>query len=296
MNNVTLRQLRYFHILSREGHFGRAAEAAAISQPALSMQIRELEENLGIQLFERTARRVRLTGFGEAFATRVEGVLQSVDELEEMARTSTGRLAGRFRMGIIPTIAPYLLPDIMASLNRALPDLDLNIRESQTARLIDELIAGKLDMALVALPVSQASLHEEKLFEEEFVLVRSKSDEHLPVPPADELREMRLLLLEEGHCFREQALAFCSLQSIRPREMLDGSSLSTLVQLVSSGLGITLIPEMAIKVETRSAPVSTARFPKPAPSRSIGMVWRKTSPMAADYMRIADLVRQALGH
>lgn len=296
MNQITLRQLRYFHILSREGHFGRAAEAAAVSQPALSMQIKELEENLDVQLFERTARRVRLTGFGEAFAARVEGVLQSIDELEDMARTSGGRLAGRFRMGIIPTIAPYLLPGIMETLNNALPDLDLNIRESLTAKLIDELIAGRLDVALVALPVSQASLHEEELFDEEFVLVRAKTDEHLPVPPADELREMRLLLLEEGHCFREQALAFCSLQSIRPREMLDGSSLSTLVQLVSAGLGITLIPEMAIPIETRSAPVSTARFADPAPRRSIGMVWRKTSPMAADYTKVANLVRQASGY
>ena len=290
MNFLTLRQLRYFHVLAQEGHFGRAAESASISQPALSMQIKELEEGLGIQLFERTARQVRLTAFGELFSDRAVEILRSVDELEDLARVSKGQLSGRFRLGIIPTIAPYLLPAVMQKLSADLPGLNLNVRESQTSNLINELIAGQLDVAIVALPVSEKSLVERALFEEEFMLVRPRSDADLPIPSSDQLPEMRLLLLEEGHCFRDQALAFCNLQSLRPREMLDGSSLSTLVQLVDAGMGITLIPEMALEVETGSANVATAKFGPPVPKRTIGMVWRAKNPIAEQLSEIANML------
>ena len=241
------------------------------------MQIKELEEVLGAVLIERGARQVRLTKFGEEAVLRVRDILRSVDELGDFARASRDRLSGRLRIGMIPTIAPYLLPTIIADLTRAHPELEIHVREAMTSKLIHELAEGRLDTAIVALPVSEPSLTEVALFAENFLLVRPGEDEATPVPSAETLREMRLLLLEEGHCFRDQALSFCNMQSSAPREVLDASSLSTLVQMVGAGMGVTLIPEMAVAVETRSAPVSVARFKDPQPSRTIGMIWRKTS-------------------
>jgi len=291
MINFTLRQLRYFDALARHGHFGRAAEASAISQPALSMQIRELEETLGTPLFDRGARRVALTHFGEEFATRVRDILRSVDELADLARAAQDGLVGRLRIGVIPTIAPYLLPSLIGALTARHAGLDIHVRETLTPRLIRELAEGRLDTAIVALPVSEPSLTEVTLFSEDFVLVRPAADAARPVPGAEALRTMRLLLLEEGHCFRDQALSFCALNATMPRELLDGSSLSTLVQMVGAGIGVTLIPEMAVPVETRSANVSVAHFAAPQPSRRIGMVWRKSSPLASQLMQLADVVR-----
>lgn len=290
MNSLTLKQLRYFEALARHGHFGHAAQACAISQPALSMQIKELEEALGAVLVERGPRRLRLTSFGEQAAERARDILRAVDELGDLARASGEQLVGRLRLGVIPTVAPYLLPKIVGALAEAHPALEVRVRETVTPRLIAELDEGRLDAALVALPVSEPSLTEVALFAENFVLVRPGADDGKPVPSAEMLREMRLLLLEEGHCFRDQALAFCKMRTAPPREVLDASSLSTLVQMVGAGIGVTLIPEMAVPVETRSASVSVARFPAPEPSRTIGMVWRRTSPLAGQLEQIAGEV------
>jgi LysR family hydrogen peroxide-inducible transcriptional activator len=293
MNNLTFKQLRYFEALARHGHFGRAADACAISQPALSMQIKELESELGAALFERGARQVRLTGFGEAFALRVRDILRSADELQDLARVSQDGLVGRLRIGVIPTVAPYLLPAIIGNLTRTYAGLDLHVRETVTGKLIGELAEGRIDAAIVALPVSEPSFAEVALFAEDFVLVRPGEDEGKPVPNGETLSKMRLLLLEEGHCFRDQALSFCNRHSAQPRELLDGSSLSTLVQMVSAGIGVTLIPEMAVTVETRSASVSVARFENPRPSRTIGMIWRRTSPLASQLLQISEVVRRS---
>ncbi len=295
MNNLTLRQFRYFDALARHGHFGRAADACAISQPALSMQIKELEETLATELFERGGRQIRLTSFGEEFAVRVRDILRSVNELGDLARASRDRLVGRLRIGVIPTVAPYLLPTIIGNLTRLHGGLDIHVRETLTAKLIQELGDGRLDTAIVALPVSEPSLTEVALFAENFVLVRPSEDEGKPVPDREALREMRLLLLEEGHCFRDQALSFCNPGAALPRELLDGSSLSTLVQMVSAGIGVTLIPEMAVAVETRSASVCVAPFRRPQPSRTIGMIWRKSSPLAGQLTQISEVVRQSAG-
>jgi LysR family hydrogen peroxide-inducible transcriptional activator len=291
MINLTLKQLRYFEALAHHRHFGKAAEACAISQSALSQQIKELEGALGSALFERSARQIDLTSFGEEFAPRVREILRSVDELSDLARASQDRPVGRLRIGVIPTIAPYLLPNIIGHLTRLYPDLDIHVRETITPKLLHELAAGKIDTAIVALPVSEPAFTEIALFQEDFVLVRPSEDSDKPIPNIETLREMRLLLLEEGHCFREQALSFCQMHASMPRELLDGSSLSTLVQMVGSGIGVTLIPEMAIGVETRSASVSIARFNTPTPSRTIGMIWRKTSPLTQQLSQIADVVR-----
>jgi LysR family transcriptional regulator, hydrogen peroxide-inducible genes activator len=257
----------------------------------LSMQIKDLEDALGAVLLERSPRQVALTTFGEEAAPRVRDILRLVDELEDLARASRDRLAGRLRIGMIPTIAPYLLPEVIGNLTRMHPELDIHVRETLTPKLIEELADGRLDTAIVALPVSEPSLVEVALFSEHFLLVRPGEDEGKPVPSSKMLRTMRLLLLEEGHCFRDQALSFCNMQSSPPREVLDASSLSTLVQMVSAGIGVTLIPEMAVAVETRSASVSVTRFKNPQPSRTIGMVWRKTSPLAGQLMQFSEVVR-----
>ena len=293
MKNLTLRQLRYFEALARHGHFGHAAEVCAISQPALSMQIRDLETSLGTALFERGARQVRLTAFGEDVAARVRDILRAVDELEDLARAARDRLVGRLRIWVIPTVAPYLLPSIAESLATTHAGIDLHLRETVTPKLLQELAEGRLDTAIVALPVSEPGLTEVPLFSETFVLVRPESEAGQPVPGAEALREMRLLLLEEGHCFRDQALSLCNMRTAAPRELLDGSSLSTLVQMVGAGIGVTLIPEMAVPVETRSAAVAVARFPEPQPRRTIGMIWRHTSPLAPQLQQVAGIVRQA---
>lgn len=293
MNALTLKQFRYFEALARLGHFGRAAEASAISQPALSMQIKELETTLGLALFERGARQVRLTAFGETFAGRVRDILRAVDELHDLARAAQDRLFGRLRIGVIPTVAPYLLPTLIGRLAAGAGGLDLHIRETLTPKLLRELAEGRLDAAIVALPVSEPSLTEVALFAETFVFVRPMRDALKPVPGRESLAEMRLLLLEEGHCFRDQALSFCGMGAGRRQELLDASSLSTLVQMVAAGIGVTLIPEMAVPVETRSAAVAIAHFPEPQPTRTLGMVWRKTNPLAAQLAQLAETVRLA---
>lgn len=295
MENFTIKQLRYFEAVSLHGHFGRAAEACSISQPAISVQIKELEETLGQMLFERHARHIRLTSFGEEFGQRVRPILRSIDDLSDLARASHTGLVGKLRLGIIPTVGPYLLPRIVADLNAAYPRLDLRIRETQTESLISDLLGGQLDVALVALPISEPGLTEVPLFDERFVLVRRLTDADKPVPNSESLSKMRLLLLEEGHCFRDQALAFCGTSSSLPRESMEGSSLSTLVQMVASGLGVTLIPEMAVSLETRSADVSITRFVNPEPTRTIGMVWRKSTPLAEQLMEVAGRVKQSVG-
>jgi LysR family hydrogen peroxide-inducible transcriptional activator len=297
MTNVTLRQLRYFDALARLGHFGRAADSCAISQPALSMQIKALEEELGADLFERDRRQLRLTSFGEEIATRATDILRAMDEFDDYARTSRDGHISRLRIGVIPTIAPYLLPNLVADLTRLYEGVDLHIRETQTPRLVQELNEGRLDLAVVAVPVSEPSLTESTLFSESFVLVRPRADEGKPAPKPEDLQEMRLLLLEEGHCFRAQALSFCErpASAVRSRDMLDASSLSTLVQMVDAGLGVTLLPEMALPIETRSASVCVTRFDDPQPSRTIGMVWRRTSPLAKQFEQIAETVRRSAG-
>ena len=269
--------------------------ACAVTQPALSVQIKDLEDQLGMALFERSTRQVRLTGFGEDFAKRVRDILRSVDELGDLARAAQGGMSGQLRIGVIPTVAPYLLPDVVRILADTYQGVELKIRETLTPRLIDELDAGRLDAAIMALPLAEPTLEEFPLFDEEFVLIRPEGDRNLPVPAADQLREMKLLLLEEGHCFRDQALAFCSMNASGAREMLDASSLSTLVQLVGSGVGVTLIPDMAVPVETRSANVSVARFGGVPPKRSIGLAWRRSSSLAPQLLQMAQSIRAALG-
>ncbi|WP_420860436.1 LysR substrate-binding domain-containing protein [Algirhabdus cladophorae] len=295
MINFTLKQLRYFEALADHGHFGRASEACAISQPALSLQIKDLEAAVGQPLFERGARQVYLTSFGQEFAQRAGVILRGAQDLGDWTRAAQDGLMGRLRIGVIPTIAPYLLPRFIAHLTKEHADLDVHIRESQTDRLVQEVTDGKLDAAIVALPISHPALQETPLFTEELCLVRHAQDAGKPVPDAQAMAEMRVLLLEEGHCFRDQALSFCNL---RPNDGLDGSSLSTLVQMVGAGMGITFIPQMAVPVETPSVPVDVVQFAPPAPIRTIGILWRNSQPNMVQMHSVADAVcaaAQSLG-
>ncbi|MEE9388663.1 MAG: LysR substrate-binding domain-containing protein [Paracoccaceae bacterium] len=292
MTNITLKHIRYFESLARHCHFGRAADDCSISQPALSVQVKDLEELLDAPLVERGGKHIRLTKLGEEFAQRARDILRSVDELADLARASHSPLLGRLRFGVIPTVAPYFLPQFIRKLNQHYPGLDLHPRETVTQKLIQDLLEGSLDTAIVALPVSEPSLHEEVLFDEEFLLVRPAQDANKPVPDTNMLREMRLLLLEEGHCFRDQALSFCNMSSRAPRDLMEGSSLTTLVQMVGVGIGVTLIPEMAVQIETGSAKVSVAALPAPPPTRTIGMIWRKTNPLSDQLAHIAQIVRK----
>jgi LysR family hydrogen peroxide-inducible transcriptional activator len=291
MRNLTLKHLRYFEALDRHRHFGRAAEASAISQPALSLQIKELEAILGAPLVERAPRQVRLTPLGEALADRARGVLRSVDELSVLARTAAGPLSGRLRLGVIPTVAPYFLPQLIGLLAGRFPGLDLRPREAVTQKLVRDLAEGRLDLALVALPVSEPSLAEHPLFEEEFLLVRPAGQAQDPVPTLEALGAMPLLLLEEGHCFRDQAISFCKLPRLPSGEIMEGSSLSTLVQMVGAGIGVTLIPKMAAAIETRSAAVAVHTLPEPRPGRTIGLVWRRSNPLAPRLAELAAVLR-----
>lgn len=294
MTNLTLKQLRYIVALARHGHFGRAADDCAISQPALSMQIREAEAILGLPLFERGTRRAVPTAFGIDIVAHAKDILDAVDTLGDLARSARGVFQGRLRLGVIPTIAPYLLPRVMSALSRRYPDLDLRIRESQTTRLLKFLHDSEIDCALLALPVSEPSLVEYPIMDEPFFLVRPKSEAHIPVPDREGLQLMRLLLLEEGHCFRDQALAFCNQPRARPHGAMEASSLSTLVQMVAAGMGVTLLPQMAVRVETGAAQVAVTRFDPPEPTRSVGLVWRKSSPLGSDLTKLVDVLRDIL--
>ena len=248
----------------------------------------------GAPLIERGAREVRLSGLGEELVRRARDILRAVDELEDLTRSAKGPLAGPLRLGIIPTVAPYLLPDLIKLMAQSYPDLDIRPRETVTQTLIRDLIDGRLDVAVVALPMSEPSLVEVPLFDEEFVLVRPLADAAKPVPRPEALREMRLLLLEEGHCFRDQAISFCNLSPAPPKNLMEGSSLSTLVQMVGAGIGVTLIPEMAVPIESGSAEVSVARLPEPRPKRRIGMVWRQSSPLGDKLRQLAESLQGAV--
>ena len=294
MSRITLKHLRYFEALARHRHFGRAAEGLSISQPALSLQMKELEEILGAPLVERGPRQIRLTGLGEEVTLRARDILRGVDEVASLAQASSWPLSGRLRIGMIPTIAPYLLPRVLRQLGQRFPDLSLHPREAVTAKLVRDLAEGRLDLAMVALPVSEPWLAEHPLFDEDFLLVRPASQSTAPVPKVEDLGQMPLLLLEEGHCFRDQAIAACKLPRTPKGEIMEGSSLSTLVQMVAAGLGVTLIPEMAARVESRAAQVTLQRLADPQPSRTVGLVWRQSNPLAESYRGLAQDLRPAL--
>ena len=295
MAHVTLKQLRYFDALAREQHFGRAADACAVTQPALSMQIQDLEASLGIALVERTRSGVKLTPKGEEIAIRAQRLLNDVRNLVDYAQHAGGILSGTLRLGVIPSVAPYLLPPLLPLLKAKYPDLELHVRETQTQPLTEELVEGKLDVLLLALPIKNPDIETLSIFEDRFLLALPKTRKLSGrVRATKEMVEHdRLLLLEEGHCLRDQALTYCSLQQVDDVNTFGASSLSTIVEMVSAGFGITLLPEICLGVEGRSREIKIIRFVDPEPSRSIGLAWRRSSPRRDDFLALGKLVAEA---
>ena len=291
MPKITLRQLRYFEALAQHRHFGVASNACSVTQPALSMQIRDFELALGVSLFEKGTHPVQLTPLGRIIAAKSKAIMLDVAELEELVRASDNQPLINLRLGVIPTVAPYMFSRIAKDLTMHFTGLNLKMREAITSKLITAVIDGELDAAIIALPASEPRLRELELFRENFLLVRPKADAKKPVPRPEMLREMRLLLLEEGHCFRDQALTFCKMGSSDTQDVMDGNSLTTLVQMVAAGFGVTLIPEMAAEFEGRIPNISIAKFHKNPPKRKIGMVWRRNSPLQDKYIEIAQIVK-----
>ena len=293
---ITLRQLRYLSSLARHRHFGRAAEDCAVTQPALSMQIRELESEIGAELVERRPGEIALTETGLEVAQRAERILAATRDLVDFAR-HRDVLSGQLRFGIIPTLAPYVLPRVLPRLQQRHPQLRLEVRETQTRLLLDELVGGALDCVMLALPVEGADVEALKLFEDAFLLA-VPADEPLRARArvaVENVDQRRLILLEEGHCLRDQALAFCATKRHDRPAGLGAASLTTVMQMVANGYGVTLLPEVAVETEARDGRVKLLRFIEPEPVRTVGLAWRRTSPRKADFIALGEIVTQTLG-
>jgi LysR family hydrogen peroxide-inducible transcriptional activator len=290
---VTLRQLRYLEALAGTLHFGRAAEACAVTQPALSMQIKELEDELQVSLVERRKSGIELTEQGAEIVRRGRTILASVRDLLDYAKQRERVLSGSLKLGAIPSIAPYLLPAALPELQRRYPELHLQLRETITETLVRELVSGDLDIILIALPIEDPEVETLHLFDDKFVLAApATSDKRARTATLTMLAHERLLLLEEGHCLRDQALSFCRMVTPEARESFGASSLATIVQMVAHGYGITLLPELAVASEVHQrSDIRLLRFAAPEPSREIGLAWRKTSPRKADFNAFADLLK-----
>jgi LysR family transcriptional regulator, hydrogen peroxide-inducible genes activator len=292
---TTLRQLRYLVALARHRHFRRAAEECAVTQPALSMQVRELEREIGAELVERRVGKIMLTETGLEVAQRAERILAAARDLMDFARHREP-LSGELRLGIIPTLAPYVLPSALPRLQAAYPRLHLEVRETQTKMLLEELAGGGLDTVMLALPVEGADVETLHLFDDPFLLALPAAD---PLPArggvlVEHVDRRRLILLEEGHCLRDQALAFCATSRDEAPASLGATSLTTVMQMVANGYGVTLLPQVAASVEVRDDRVKLLRFAGPEPSRAIGLAWRRTSPRKRDFVALGEIVTEAL--
>jgi len=292
---LTLRQLRYLDALARHGHFSRAAEECAVSQPALSMQIRELESDLGVELVKRRqGAAIVLTEAGAKVARRARSILSATHDLADCVHRDQ-LCSGSLRLGVIPTLAPYVLPLLLPELHRRYPHLCLDLLESRTKSLLSELAQGSLDVVLLALPIEKGEFETSVLFNDRFLLAVPADDplpERAKVTTRD-VKARRLVLLEEGHCLRDQALIYCG-EVGRERTRLGATSLATVLQMVASGYGVTLLPEVAIDVEVRDERVKLLRFVEPQPRRNIGLAWRPTSSRKVDFLELGRILLDSI--
>jgi LysR family transcriptional regulator, hydrogen peroxide-inducible genes activator len=296
---ITLRQLRYLQAFARYRHFGRAAEACAVTQPALSMQIRELEKELDVELIDRRPGDAALTEIGVLVAQRGDEVLAAARDLVDFARHQGRLFEGELKLGVIPTLAPYLLPKLLPLLQGRHRDLVVKLRESQTKALVEELVAGDLDAVMLALPAPEADVEVIRLIEDPFLLAVPADDPHPEMArvSAKDVDHSRLILLEQGHCLRDQALAFCPPEKSDMQLSLGAASLATIMQMVANGYAVTLLPEVAIDAEVRDERIKLLRFEAPEPSRTIGLAFRRTSPRKQDFVALGRLVVEAMaGH
>ena len=280
MNDLKLKDLRYLVELADTRHFGRAAERSFVSQPTLSAQLKKLEEYLGVQLIERAPKRVSLTPAGEAIVERARRILEASGEIVELARGHRDPLAGRIKLALLPTIGPYLLPHVAAKLRKQLPRLELMLYEYQTDTMLEKLHSGEIDVGILALPVPLDGLDSQVLYRAPFMVAMPTGHKlagKTSIRPED-LDHETLLLLEDGHCLRDQALAICSTTGVHEKQDFRATSLETLRQMVAAGVGITLLPELAGRGAYGHARGVVIRpFAKPVPTRTIGAVWRKSS-------------------
>lgn len=294
----TLRQLTYLVALAEHRHFGRAAEASFVTQSTLSASLQELETLLGATLVERTKRRVMVTPLGEEVVRRARTLLQGADDLVDAVRAAAEPLSGPLRLGVIPTIGPFVLPQALPALRQAHPRMKLYLREDMTARLLDQLWSGALDAVLIALPYAAADLETEDVADDPFVLVSPHGhplDGRTPVDPSA-VDPGELILLDDGHCLRDHALAACHLSAPGSGEGFRGTSLHTVVQMVANGLGVTLLPEVALKAGILNGTDLQARpLAGEASSRRIGLAWRKSSPRGREFKALAAFLARQIG-
>ena len=292
----TLKQLQYLVALKDAGHFGRAAEACFVTQSTLSAGIRELETLIGVVLVERTRRVVRFTPLGDRIADKARIVLREADELGDMARAAGRPLSGDMRMSVIPTIAPFMLPRILPRLRTNYPELKLFLREEPSGAACEGLHNGRTDCVLLALPYACGDVASALLFEDALFVAGTAAElgEDAPAIRARDIDETRLLLLEDGHCLKDHALAACNRPEMRAEATMLGTSLHTIVQMVDNGLGVTLLPEMALKAGILDHTGLTARpLDADSPSRQIALVWRRASPREKDFRLLAQVLAEA---
>ena len=295
---MNLRDLRYLVALAEHKHFGRAAEASFVSQPTLSTQIKKLEDELGVALVERTPRKVLLTEVGKEIAQRARDVLNEVDQIRAVARRTLDPESGTMRLGIFPTLGPYLLPHVVPRIRERFPRLELLLVEEKTEVVLRQLREGRLDAGILALPIHDDQLHAEFLFEEPFLLAVPEQHElaRRQALKLDDLADESLLLLEDGHCLRDQALQVCQMAGASEKTGFRATSLETLRQMVAANVGITLLPTLAVQPPVaQSENVHLVPFRGEAPSRRIAMIWRKSTAMAPFLKKLAQLFR-ALPH
>jgi LysR family hydrogen peroxide-inducible transcriptional activator len=292
-NSMNLKDLKYLVALADTGHFGKAAERTFVSQPTLSAQLKKLEEYLGVKLVERQPKNVQLTDVGKQIVVRARRMLDEGDEIVALARSNTDPFAGKLKVALIPTIGPYLLPRVMQKIRKGLPHLGLMLYEYQTEALLKRLRDGEIDLGIMALPAIADGIESRALYQENFT-VALPNDHPLAAKTSIKVQDLKghtLLLLEDGHCLRDQALEVCSRVDVKEAEDFRATSLETLRQMVVAGLGITLLPEMAVESPFGSQRgLAIRQFAKPAPSRTVGAVWRKTTTRAAAIGALCDVI------
>ncbi|MHB8447455.1 MAG: LysR substrate-binding domain-containing protein [Rudaea sp.] len=296
---MNLRDLRYLVALAEHRHFGRAAAASFVSQPTLSTQIKKLEDELGVALVERTPRKVLLTDVGREIAQRAREVLNEVEQIKTIARRTLDPESGTVRLGIFPTLGPYLLPHVVPTIRLRFPRLELLLVEEKTETVLRLLREGRLDAGILALPIHDDQLHAEFLFEEPFLLAVPERHDlaRLRTLRLDDLADESLLLLDDGHCLRDQALEVCHLSGANEKSGFRATSLETLRQMVAANVGITLLPTLAVQPPVaHSGNVHLVPFRGHAPSRRIAMVWRKSTAMAGFLKKLAEIFRELPKH
>jgi LysR family hydrogen peroxide-inducible transcriptional activator len=297
--DMTLQELRYLVALADKGHFSRAAEACHVGQPTLSTQLKKLEEYLGVTLFERNKHHLQATPIGEQIIAQARIALSVVSQIKELARRGLDPMHGPLRLGVIPTLGPYLMPHLLPEIRKRFPDLHLFLREDLTGQLLERLRQGRLDALLLALPVRGEDVQTLDLFHESFVVAlppehRLASRRQLT---QEDLAHENVLLLEEGHCMRDQALAICGEQGTDQREELKATSIETLRQMVAAGVGCTLLPQLAALPGAGSLhadTVSIRPFAAPLPTRTIGLAWRRNYPRESTVRMLAEWIRERL--